>query len=175
MPQNPVKTTLFVSQLKAGNAIKLTPTGGAGIVTVEALAGPASTVPQQKYNAVSTAPTTNNLDLTGAEISGGAVLTSLNLTAALGAGATATLPTVANLVTALDAAGITPVAGGSYELDVTNSSSGAFAWTITTNTGWTLDGTMTVAQDTTRRCIVTFTSLTAAVLQSLGQFANAGV
>lgn len=128
-------------------------------------------VPQQTYNPVSTAPTANVLALTGANITGGTVKSYLNLTAALGAGAQATLPTVAQLVTAMQAAGITPVAGGSYEFEVMNSSSGNFAWTIATNTGWTLNGTMTVAQNTLRRFIITFSSLTAASLQSLGQYA----
>ena len=138
--------------------------------------GSQSPVPQQVYNAVSTAPTSNALSLTGANICGGSALTVLNLTAALSAGAAADLPTVAALVTAMEAAGVTPVAGASYELDVMNSSSGNFAWTITTATGWTLTGTMTVAQNTMRKCIVTFTSLTAATLQSLGEYAiTAGV
>lgn len=130
-----------------------------------------SGVPQQVYNAVSTAPTTNNLQLTGANITGGSVLVVLNLTTALGAGATATLPTVANLVTAMTSASLNPTAGSSYELDIYNSSSGNFAWTTTTNTGWTLSGTaQTIAQNTTRKYIVTLTTLTAATLQSIGEF-----
>jgi hypothetical protein len=138
--------------------------------------GSESPVPQQAYNAVSTAPTSNALALSGANITGGSVLTVLNLTAALGAGAAADLPNVAALVTAMEAAGITPVAGASYELDVMNSSSGNYAWTITTATGWTLTGTMTVAQNTMRKCLITFTSLTAATLQSLGEYAiTAGI
>lgn len=133
--------------------------------------GGASSIPQQVYNAVSTAPTTNNLNLTAANISGGNTAVFLNLTAALGAGATATLPTVAALVTAMAGEGISVVPGASYELDIYNSSSGNFAWTTTTNTGWTLQGTaQTIAQNTVRKYIVTFTSLTAAVLQSLGEF-----
>lgn len=140
--------------------------GGAG-------GGVSSSVPQQAYNAVATAPTSNNLALTGANITGGSSLVALNLTAALGAGATATLPNVAALVTAMQAAGLGPVAGASYELDIYNTSSGNFAWTTTTNTGWTLTGTQTIAQNTYRKYIVTLTSLAAATLQSLGQFAVA--
>lgn len=34
MPQNPVNSTLFVSQLKAGTGIVLTPSGGTGVVSV---------------------------------------------------------------------------------------------------------------------------------------------
>ena len=128
-------------------------------------------IPQQVYNAVSTAPTANNLNLTGANITGGSSLVVLNLTAALSAGATNTLPTVAATVTALQTAGMNPVSGCSYELDIYNSSSGNFSWTTTTNTGWTLNGTQTIAQNTYRRYIVSFQSLAAATLQSLGQFA----
>lgn len=166
MPQNPVKTGLFVSQIKAALGFSVTPAGGTGVVTIGGSAGQAA---QLAYNAVSTAPTTNNLNLTAANIIGGSVKTVLDLTATLAAGATATLPTVATLVAALEAAGVNVQAGGSYELDVMNTSSGNFAWTITTNTGWTLNGTMTVAQNTYRQCVVTFgAGLTTATLQSLG-------
>lgn len=252
MPQNPVKTTLFVSQVKAGSGLAVTPSNGTGIVTLSmiatmqvnlfanagvptngtggtlngvanpgdllvdttdktlyqntntkasptwtifessggagsfttlnvsgltTLAGAGSSVPQQAYNAVSTAPTTNNLNLTGANIAGGSVETWLNLTTALGAGATATLPSVASLVAAMAAAGLNPVAGGSYILNLQNTSSGNFAWTITVDSGatFTLTGTMTVAQNTYRKCLIKFTSLTAATLQSLGEFAITGV
>jgi hypothetical protein len=138
--------------------------------------GDIAPVPQQAYNAVSTAPTSNALALTGANITGGSVKTILNLTAALSAGAAADLPTVAALVTAMEAAGITPAPGASYELEIMNTSSGNYAWTVTTATGWTLTGTMTIAQNTLRRFVVTFTSLTAATLQSLGEYAiTAGV
>ncbi len=53
-------------------------------------------------------------------------------------------------------------------LRVINQSSGNFAWTVTTATGWTLTGTMTVAQNTFRDFMVSFTSKTAAVLTSVG-------
>lgn len=45
----------------------------------------------------------------------------------------------------------------------------ANAWTVTTNTGWTLTGTMTV-QTQMRKFYVTLTSLSAAVLRSIGTF-----
>ena len=175
MPQNPVDTGLFVSQVKVGPGLAVSPAHGTGVVTLSAATGVGTSVPQQKYVADATAPTTNNLNLSTADVAGGSVLQVLNLTAALGAGATATLPTVAALVAALAALGIDVVAGSSYELDLINSSAGAFDWTITTNTGWTLTGTMTVAQNTMRKCIITFTSLTAATLQSLGEIAVTAV
>lgn len=141
------------------------------------LAGIGSSIPWQVYNAVSTAPTANVLALTGANICGGMTETWLNLTAALSAGAAADLPTVAALITAMTAAGLNPVAGGSYILNLMNTSSGNFSWTITTATGWTLTGTMTVAQNTYRKCLITLgAGLTSATLQSLGEYAiTAGV
>ena len=61
-----------------------------------------------------------------------------------------------------------PKIGSTYRLRVINRSSGNFAWTMTTNTGWTLTGTMTIAQNTWRDFVVTLTSLTAATLQAVG-------
>jgi len=51
-----------------------------------------------------------------------------------------------------------------------NHSSANFAWTVTTNTGWTLNGTMTVNQSTFRDFIMTITALGAtptATLQNI--------
>ena len=128
-------------------------------------------VPQQIPNTVSTAPTSNNLQLLGLDISGATVVVGLNLTASLSAPATATLPTVANFMTALAAAGINAIAGITYELDIYNSSSGAFNWTLATNTGWTLVGTsQTIAQNTMRRYYVRVQSTTAATITSAGGF-----
>lgn len=116
-----------------------------------------------KSAAYNTNSATSSTTLTVANISGGVSTVDLNMTGALGAAATATLPTVAALVAALH----TPTVGTSYRLRVVNSSSGAFSWTVATATGWTLNGTMTVAQNTWREFVVTLTSLTAATLQSV--------
>jgi hypothetical protein len=58
--------------------------------------------------------------------------------------------------------------GQGYLLKIRNSSSGANTATITTNTGITLAGTMTIAQNTTRDFLVTLTSATAVAVNSLG-------
>ena len=116
--------------------------------------------PAVKYN---TNAATSSTTLAAADISGGNDV-CLNLTGALAAGANATLPTVAALVAAIP----NVQAGQSYNVRIINSSSGAFAWTVLTNTGWTLNGTMTVNQNTWRDFYVTFTSTTAATLQSVG-------
>lgn len=119
----------------------------------------------------SAATNTSGFTATGAQISGGTAKTILNLTGTLGAGAALTLPTVANLVAAMQAAGLNPSPGQTWELEVQNNSSAAFAWTLTTNTGWTLNGTLeTITQTTKRSFLITLTSLTAATSQSLGAF-----
>lgn len=61
----------------------------------------------------------------------------------------------------------TTTVGTAYRFRVTNASSGAFAWTIVTNTGWTLGGTMTINQNTWREFVLTLNSLTTATLQSV--------
>lgn len=99
----------------------------------------------------------------------GAESTVLNITGTLGAGAALTLPTAAVLQATLTAQ--QAVVGSTTLLRVINSSGGAFAWTVTTAAGWTLNGTMTVAQNTWRDFIVTITGVGASAamtLQSIG-------
>ena len=139
------------------------------------LANADATLPRQVYYAVSTAPTTNNLNLTGANITGAADEVYLNLTATLSAGATVTLPTVAALVAAMQTAGMFPELGMSFVLYIYNSSSGNYNWTTTTNTGWTLTATAnTIAQNTMRPYLVTLVTISTATAQSLGEFTVTG-
>lgn len=109
-------------------------------------------------NAATTATT-----LTAANITGAIAAVDLQMTGALAAGAALTLPTVASTVIALHS----PTVGTAYRLRITNASSGAFAWTVTTNTGWTLTGTMTIAQNTWREFVATLSSLTTITLVSV--------
>ena len=113
--------------------------------------------------AFNTNTATSGTTLTAANVTGGSANVDLALTGTLGGAANAQLPTVANLFKSLWAAKV----GATYRLRIINESSGAFAWTVTTNTGWTLNGTMSIAQNTWREFIVTLTSLTAATLQSV--------
>lgn len=106
---------------------------------------------------------TASATLTGANISGASDVV-LNLTGTLAGAANATLPTVQALIDALKNA----APGSSYNLRIINSSAGAFAWTVLTNTGWTLGGTMTIAQNTYRDFIVTIGATNTATLQSVG-------
>ena len=117
-------------------------------------------------SAYNTNSSTGSMTLTAANVIGSFDAVFLNLTGALGGGANAQLPTVA-AVAAATPAGIV-AAGQGYTLVIINSSSNNFSWTVTTNTGWTLVNTMTVAQNTTRTFIVNFTSPTAATLTSVG-------
>lgn len=111
----------------------------------------------------SVASNTSAFTATGANVAGSKDHV-LNLTGALGGAANITMPTAANLVAAIP--GASP--GQTYRLRIINSSSGAFAWTVLTNAGITLTGTMTIAQNTWREFVVTLTSLTAVAVQSVG-------
>lgn len=114
---------------------------------------------------------TANAVLTAAEVLGPAgtapaPFKALRMTGTLAAGRNAQLPTVASLIAAFGLSG-----GGSFGgvLRVINASSANFAWTVTTNTGWTLGGTMTVAQNTFRDFLVTVdANAGTATLQSIG-------
>jgi hypothetical protein len=99
---------------------------------------------------------------TPAQISGGSAIAVLDLTGAPAAAENLTLPTVAALVAALPGAAI----GDSWILRVKNTGDTS-AWTVLTNTGWTLNGIVAVAQGF-RDFVVTLTSLTTATLQNVG-------
>ena len=115
--------------------------------------------------AYNTNTATSGTTLTGANISGGIIEVTLAMTGTMSGDANAQLPTVANLVAAIPNA----IAGMVYKLHILNESSANHTWTITTNTGWTLTGTLfTIAQNTSRDFYVTLTTLSAATLQSIG-------
>lgn len=113
--------------------------------------------------AYTTNSATTDVTLDAANISGGRASVDLALTGALAAGSAVTLPTVANMLATMDG----PTVGSSFRLRITNRSSANFAWTVTTNTGWTLAGTLTIAQNTWREFVVTITSTSAATAQSV--------
>ena len=119
-------------------------------------------LPQGKYTLDSS--DTTGFTATGAQMAG-AESVVFDCTGTLGSGQTITPPTVANLIAAIPNAFV----GQTYRLRVMNRSSANFAWTIGAQTGYTLTGTMTIAQNTYREFLVTLTSLKAIVFQSLGQ------
>lgn len=107
---------------------------------------------------------TTNTSMTTAQ-SIGAGFVALKMTGALGAGGTLTTDTGPNIIAAMP----NPNVGSSYQLRIINRSSGNFAWTLTANaTGVTVNGTATIAQNTFRDFIMTITSTTAVVFQSVG-------
>ena len=101
--------------------------------------------------------------LTASDLSGGENEVTLNLTGAITTAQNAQLPTVASLLASI-------VSAAGFKLRIINGDgTGSGVWTITTNTGWTLDGTMTLAASLGYRDFyVTFQSATTATLQSLG-------
>ena len=101
-----------------------------------------------------------------AKLTGGAKDVVLAMTGALGAGATATTDTAANIIAAIPLG--QRYVGFTYKLRVVNESSGAFAWTVAGGTGVTVTGTATVAQNTWREFIVTIASATTVTLQNVG-------
>lgn len=122
--------------------------------------GGVAALPSGKYTAA-----TNTADFTATGVqAAGAERTYLNLTGNIGAGRAITLPTAAEIVAAIPNAYV----GQTYFLSISSTGTGNFAWTVTTNTGLTLVGTMTIAEYQRRDFLVTLTSLTAISIQSLG-------
>jgi len=117
-----------------------------------------------------------NASTSAATLAAGALVTArglsvIQMTGNLGAGAALTLPLAADVIAALTAI-LGPgsnVVGTTWRLRIARSGTGAFAWTVTTNTGWgTLGGTMTVGQDAWRDFAVTVSSATTCTLQNIG-------
>lgn len=107
---------------------------------------------------------TTGFTIAAAANEAGAADCTLNLTGTLGGNANVQSDTATNIVAAIPNARV----GTSYKFRLINSSSANFAWTLTTNTGLTLTGTMSVAQNTWRDFYVTVTTLTAVTIQSIG-------
>lgn len=97
----------------------------------------------------------------------GAAQVYLAFTGTAGAGVAATLPTVANLIAALPASVQSAPTGLSWQLRILNIAT-TQTITVTTNTGWTVSGTATVATTTWRDYVVTITSATTATIQNVG-------
>lgn len=110
---------------------------------------------------------TTSATLTAANITGSNDVT-LAMTGTSSGAANAQLPTVAALVAALP----NPQVGQSWRLRLLNLNSDADGWTLTTNTGWTLRGAASVAQNGFADYAITLTDVTsgstAATLQYLG-------
>jgi hypothetical protein len=130
----------------------------ASTVTVVGIGNaPLCTLPASQYSTAAGQSTT----LTGAQVAGAWNVCYDNTGTTP---ANLQMPTAANIVAAIPNAQV----GMTYMLEIRNSSGSANTATITTNTGITLTGTMTIAQTVTRRFCVTVVSLTAVTVQSMG-------
>lgn len=116
-----------------------------------------------RYSAYNAANSAVSFTATAANISGGVAFVELDLTGNPAGAANITLPTVAALVAALHA----PAIGSSFTLRIKNSAN-SNTWTVVTNTGWTLTGTVTILTGTWRDFVVTLNTLTTATLQNAG-------
>jgi hypothetical protein len=121
---------------------------------------PAASLPNTQFTALSGG---TPLTLTGANMAG-ANSVIINLTNTLGGAGTLNSATAAQIIAAWPNAQI----GESYLMRVINSSAGAFAWTLTTATGVTLTGTMSIAQNTWRDFQVTMTGAATVTIQQIG-------
>ena len=147
----PRSSALYIASITSSTTVTLQ------VITINSNFG---SLPNLQYAAASN---TSAFTATAAQVAGaGEVI--LNLTGTLGAGANITMPTAANIIAGIPNA----QTGNNYKLRIINSSSGAFAWTVVTNTGLTLAGTMTIAQNTWRDFVVTITSGSAVSVQAIG-------
>jgi len=141
-------------------------------------AGAASSFPNHKFNANTTAASGGNIQLVGADLIGGLVVTYLSMQAIIGAATNIVLPSVSDTVAALRAAGITPEIGMTWECSFYNSQSGAYVMTIVGDAGstWTMQSPpasspntgFTLAKGSTKRCMCQLTSLTTGIFQGVG-------
>lgn len=141
--------------------------GDSGAATVNQLRDyilAAGQVPTDKYSADSS---TTDFTATAGQVGGVPDTVVLDLTGVLAAGANLTLPTAAALGALAGA-----FVGQTWILRLINNSSGAFSWTVLVNTGLTLNGTVTVAQNTWREYLIRLTALNAAVVQNIGSGGN---
>lgn len=108
-----------------------------------------------------TVSTAGAVTYTAAQLKTGLILRDPN-----GAARADLFPTAANLLTAVPGA----IVGTSFIVTIRNTADAAETITMTTNTGLTLSGTMTIAQNEQKSFLVTFTNVgTAAVtIYSMG-------
>lgn len=103
-----------------------------------------------KLITVTTQTTASNKTITAAQILGGLILRDPN-----GGARTDTLPTAALLVAAISGAKI----GDAFEFTYRNTADAAETITIAAGTGGTASGTMTIAQNNTKRFLVVLTGV----------------
>jgi len=118
---------------------------------------------------VSANTSTSAATLSAANMVGNYGASVLPMTGTLTAGAVLSLPTVATLVAGFPGGAVT--VGQSFMFTVVNESAGAFAWTLATNTGWTVTATaaqLIIPDNTYTTFVVQFTSQTTATITFVG-------
>lgn len=115
--------------------------------------------PKTKSTTVTTETTAGAVTYTAAQIIGGLILRD-----PAGAGRADLFPTAANIIAGLPDAQV----GDSFEFLIRNDADAAETITMTTNTGLTLSGTMTIAQNNAKRFLAVITSSSAVSIYSLG-------
>lgn len=112
-----------------------------------------------KKTTVTTEDTADAVTFTADEVLGGLILRDPN-----GDDRADLLPTASDLITELD----DPAVGTSFEFTIRNTANADETITVTTNTGLTLSGTMTIAQNNSKRFLAVVTSATTITVYSLG-------
>jgi hypothetical protein len=99
---------------------------------------------------VSTVSTAAAVTFSAAEVLGFLILRDPN-----GGARADLLPTAASLITAING----PYVGMAFEFIIRNTADAAETITVTTNTGLTLSGTMTIAQNNSKRFLAVITAI----------------
>lgn len=107
--------------------------------------------PIVNFTTVTTDTTASAITYTAAQLKGGMILRDPN-----GLGRSDVTPTAALLVAALPSA----VVGTSFEFTIRNTADAAETITVTAGSGATLSGTMTIAQNNSKRFLVVLTNVT---------------
>lgn len=110
---------------------------------------------------VTTIATAGAVTYSATEILGGLILRD-----PAGAGRADLMPTATALYSALEEP--VKIAGASFEFTIRNTADAAETITLTANTGVTISGTATIAQNNSKRFKVVFTDEDTAVVYSLG-------
>jgi len=117
------------------------------------------------FTTVTTDATAGARTYTAAELLGGLILRD-----PAGGARDDVTPTAAAIIAALalNQAGKAPIAGSSFEFTIRNTADAAETITVTAGTDVTLSGTMTIAQNNTKRFLCVVTSATTVTIYSLG-------
>jgi hypothetical protein len=137
---------------------------GTGTVTIYALGNQSGTGSLIGRTSVSTINTAGAATYTGAQLLGGLILRDPN-----GADRSDLTPTGAQIAAALTDQGCgSNITGLSFEFIIRNTASAAQTITVTAGANITLSGTMTIAQNNTRRFLCVMTGASNATIYSLG-------